>query len=195
MTRTLSGTAVALVGVLALAASVFAAGTSKTISGNSGTAANFTTVNGCTSNDITVRTNFIFTLLHKRGEGAIGTEFTIESRDACSGQDLGTSLGNGDPARIAFTGDDLNGASLTGTIQVVDPSGTPRTVSVSLAWTGVGTIKRTNTTTRIVTGNVTTTSHTKNTSRSATVTGSVDDLPVDSADGMLFKDTIVTQTH
>jgi len=46
-----------------------------------------------------------------------------------------------------------------------------------------------------VTGDVTTTVHTRNSSRNATVTGSVDGLPVDSTDGMLFKDTTVTSTH
>jgi len=49
MTRTLSGTAAALVGVLAFAASALAVSTSKTISTHGGAAANFTTVNGCTS--------------------------------------------------------------------------------------------------------------------------------------------------
>ncbi len=186
MTRT----AAALVGVLASAASALAV----IIGSHSGAAATFTTVNGCISNNIMVHTNTLLVRLHHRGEGAIESDITIQSRDTCSGLDLGTSSGNGDPARVAFTVD-LNGASLTGAILVVDGNGTLRSVPVSLAWTGVGTIKRANTTTRVVTGDVTTTVHTRNASRNATVTGSVDGLPVDSADGMLFKDATVTQSR
>jgi hypothetical protein len=83
-------------------------------------------------------------------------------------------------------------------VAVVDANSNPRNVAVSLSWTGTGTTTRDHSTTRIVTGNVTTTIRTRDASRNATLTGSVDALPVipaDVADAMLFTDATVTTSR
>jgi hypothetical protein len=188
MARAFLGFATALLGVLVFATAAPAASTSETINGN-GAVAEGATVNGCVERTISITAGTQLT----KSSGTVATEadITITGTDICLNRDLGTFLGLS--TTIAYSAD-LNGATLNGSIDVPDSTGNNNSVPVSLVWTGTGTITRAHNTIRIVTGNVTTFIHTRDASRIATVTGTVDGLPLGNTSAMLLRDATITRT-
>ena len=153
--------------------------------------AQFQTFDGCTINNITITATMTVTVANGQTTSTTSTEITIDSFDVCNGINLGTSTGVAEG--LTFTGD-LSSATLSGTIPVIDGLGNPGSVAVSLTWTGTGSVTRTHTTTRIVTGNVTTTITTKDASRPAIANGSVDGLPVVNGTSALLADASTKTT-
>jgi hypothetical protein len=192
MARAFLGTATALLSVFAFATAALAGtSTSETISGN-GASANFTTIDGCTLNNIVVTAGANVTTLPGGGTSTTAVDITIASSDICTGLNLGTSSGG--VTNIPFNGD-LNSATVNANVPVIDGNGNASTINIGVSWTGTGTITRANMTTKTVTGNVTTTIHTRNASRPATVTAIVDGLSGSSTAAMLFQDATVTKTR
>ena len=182
--------AAAVMGILVVASGALATTTSETISGNGAAASFATSSTNCIENFITVTAGT--NVITPAGVEPVKAVLTIAQSDICLGQNLGTS--SGVSTTVAFAGD-LNSASLVGTITVFDENGVGRSVPVSLTWVGTGTTTHANTTTKFIAGNDITTIRTRDASRNATVTGSVDGFPVSPSPAMLFNDVRVTKTR